>query len=176
MSSSLTTEWQRVEVYSDSLRIKGEMEIEPPLRLSDEVNRLQDFLTLRNSVTEPLMTNYPVVSTNEANCNIARGSIVMILPVGGPPQHNAAMWKEKVRHQIVLNTTAFSMAADVHLDGNEDLLGHFQRYPEDFLPLTRVSAVVVASLSGNSGGGQPQTLQREFALVNPLAIVSFSHH
>jgi hypothetical protein len=68
------------------------------------------------------------------------------------------------------------MAADVHLEPNEDLRLHFDRYPRDFLPITRVSAIMVASLSGMPEGTQPQTLQREFALVNPAAIVSFSLH
>jgi hypothetical protein len=174
MTQSPATEWQQVEVYSGTLRIRGEMEIEPPLRLSDEANRLQEFVTLRNTLTEPLMTSYPVVSTQEENSHVARATIVMILPEGGPPQHNPMMWKEKIRHQVVLNTTAFSMAADVHLEPNESLLTHFDRYPRDFLPITRVSAIVVASLSGMPPGTPPQTLQREFALVNPAAIVSFS--
>ena len=174
MSSGQTTEWQRVELYSGALRITGEMEIEPPLRLSDEVNRLHEFVTLRNTVTEPVMTAYPVVSTTEPNSTVARSSIIMVLPDGGPPQHNPMMWKEKIRHQIVLNTTAFSMAADVHLEPNEDLLKHFDRYPRDFLPITRVSAIVVASLNGMPDGSPPQTLQREFALVNPASLVSFS--
>ncbi|HEV3234864.1 MAG TPA: hypothetical protein VG329_09985 [Candidatus Dormibacteraeota bacterium] len=176
MSQSRTTEWQRVELYSEELRITGEMEIEPPLRLSDEANRLQDWVSLRNTLTEPMLSSYPVVSSEEANSSVARASIVMILPEGGPPQHNPMMWKEKIRHQIVLNTTAFSMAADVHLEPNEDLRLHFERYPRDFLPITRVSAIMVASLSGMPPGTPPRTLQREFALVNPAAIVSFSQH
>ncbi len=176
MGESVSTEWQKVEVYSNALRITGEMEIEPPLRLSDESNRLQDWVNLRNTLTEPLMTSYPVVSSQEENSHISRASIVMILPDGGPPQHNPMMWKEKIRHQVVLNTTAFSMSADVHLEPNEDLPKHFERYPRDFLPITRVSAIVVASLSGMPKGTPPQTLQREFALVNPAAIVSFSQH
>jgi hypothetical protein len=174
VSQGSISEWQGVEVYSSSLRILGEMEIQPPFRLSDEVNRLLEYLTLRNTITEPLITSYPVVSTQEQNSTIAKASVVMILPQAGPPQHNPMMWKEKIRHQIVLNTTAFSMAADVHLEPKLDLLTHFQRNPRDFLPITRVSAIVVASLGGMPAGSPPQTLQRDFALVNPAAIVSFS--
>jgi hypothetical protein len=174
MSFAADTEWQRVEVYSSALLIKGELEIEPPLRLSDEVNRLQDYFMLRNTLAEPLMTSYPVVSTEETSCYVARASIVMILPVGGPPQHNLAMWRQKVKRQVVLNTTAFSMAADVHLEPHEDLRTRFDRFPLDFLPITSVSSVLVASLSGGGSGSEPQTLQREFALVNPASIVSFT--
>ena len=54
------------------------------------------------------------------------------------------------------------------------LLTHLERNTAEFLPVTRVSAVVVASLTGQAEGTPPQTLQREFALVNPNSIVSFS--
>jgi hypothetical protein len=66
------------------------------------------------------------------------------------------------------------MAADVHLEPRISLLAHLERSAREFLPVTRVSAVVVASLTGQAQGTPPQTLQREFALINPQAIVSFS--
>ena len=163
----------QVEVYSMFLRIRGAMDIRPPLRLSDEVNRLEDYLHLQNTVTEPLLSSYPVVSTEEANTSVAKGAVVMITAEGGPPQHNPQMWHEKIRHSVVLNTTAFSLAADVHLEPRVSLASQLQRNSREFLPLTRVSAVVVASLAAG-GSDKPQTLQREFALVNPASIVSFS--
>lgn len=163
----------RVEVYSTFLRIRGSMLIQPPLRLSDEVNRLQDYLQLQNTTTEPLLSSYPVVSAEESNTTIAKSAVVMITAETGPPQHNPMMWKEKIRHQVVLNTTAFALAADVHLEPRVSLALHLERNPREFLPVTRVSAVVVASLAGGPAG-KPQTLQREFALVNPVSIVSFS--
>lgn len=164
-----TGEWQVVEVYSTFLRIRGEMLIAPPLRLSDEVNRLGEFLELRNTTAEPVVTSYPVVSTTETNTTIAKASIVMLLPDGGPPQANSMMWREKIRHQVVLNTTAFSLAADVHLDARETLLNRVEHGPREFIPLTRISAVIVASMAGT-----PQTFTRDFALLNPASIISFS--
>ena len=163
----------QVEVYSTFLRIRGGMEIRPPLRLSDEVNRLQDYLELNDTTTEPLLTSYPVVSPRETNTTIAKAAVVMITAETGPPQHNPAMWKEKVRHHVVLNTTAFALAADLHLEPRISLAQHLAFSPREFLPITRVTAVVVASLAGSSNA-QPQTLQRDFALVNPANIVSFS--
>jgi hypothetical protein len=163
----------RIEVYSTFLRIRGDMQIQPPLRLSDEVNRLLDYLQLQNTTTEPLLSSYPVVSAQESNTTIAKQAVVMITTETGPPQHNPMMWKEKIRHQVVLNTTAFALAADVHLEPRVSLALHLERNPREFLPVTRVSAVVVASLAGVTGS-QPQTLQRDFALVNPASIVSFS--
>lgn len=174
MIQGATSEWQPVELYSTHLRIRGLMLIQLPLRLSDEVNRLQDYLELRNTVTEPLVSSYPVVNSQETNTTIAKQSVVMLLPEGGPPQHNPMMWREKIRHQVILNTTAFSMACDVHLEPRLTFRDHVQRNPRDFIPVTRVSAVVVASLSGGPSGTPPQTLQRDFALVNPAAVVSFS--
>jgi hypothetical protein len=82
---------------------------------------------------------------------------------------NRILWREKARYHVVLNTTAFALSADLHLDPKVSLLDQLQRSEREFIPLTRVSAVVVASL-----GGTPQTLQREFALVNPASVVSFS--
>jgi len=163
----------QVEVYSTFLRIRGEMQIQPPLRLSDEVNRLLDYLQLQNTTTEPLLSSYPVVSAQETNTTIAKRSVVMITTETGPPQVNPMMWKEKIRHQVILNTTAFALAADVHLEPRVTLGLHLERNPRDFLSITRVSAVLVASLAGGPDG-RPQTLQRDFALVNPASIVSFS--
>ena len=62
---------------------------------------------------------------------------------------------------------------DVHLEPRVSLAQHLERNPREFLPVTSVSAVIVASLAGGPSGS-PQTLQRDFALVNPLNIVSFS--
>lgn len=150
------------------------MLISPPMRLSDEVNRLLDYLELRNTTTEPLLSTYPVVSPTETNTTIEKDRVVMILAQESDKGYNPLMWKEKILHHVVLNTTAFSMAADVHLEPRTTLLTHFQRNPRDFLPVTRVSAVVVASLTGMPQGTPPQTIQRTFALVNPANIVSFS--
>src|ERR1700694_2254603 len=148
MSEPTGAEWQPVEVYSTFLRTRGEMLIEPPLRLSDEVNRLLDYLQLRNTTTEPLLASYPMVSPTEANTTISKASVVMILPDGEQTGQNRMMWREKVRHQVVLNTTAFSMATEVHLEPRISLLTHLQRSQRDFLPVTRVSAVLVSSLKG----------------------------
>ena len=174
MSETTGSDWQAVEVYSNLLRIRGAMMISRPLRLSDEVNRLTEYLQLRDTITEPLLASYPVVSPAETNTTIQKASVVMILPDDAQAGQNPMMWRQKVRHQVVLNTTGFSMAADVHLEPRITLLTHLERNPREFLPVTRVSAVVVASLSGQPQGTPPQTFTREFALVNPRSIVSFS--
>jgi hypothetical protein len=162
--------WQAVEIYSTFLRIRGQIGIMPGQRLSDEVNRLVEFLELHNTITEPLLSSYPLVSSQETNTTIAKSSIVLVIPEAekGDPS-NRMLWREKVRQHVVLNTSAFALSADVHLEPRTSLLNHLERNRNEFLPLTRVSAVFVASL-----GGTPQALQRDFALVNPASVVSFS--
>jgi hypothetical protein len=115
-----------------------------------------------------------VVSPVESNTTIEKASIVLIVPESNQTGQSQMMWKEKVRHQVILNTTAFSMSCDVHLEPRISLLTHLERSEREFLPVTRMSAVAVASLMGLAPGAQPQTLQREFALVNPRNLVSFS--
>jgi hypothetical protein len=173
-SQSASSDIQRVDLYSTFLRIQGELVVEPPLRLSDEVNRLVDYVELRNTTTTPLISTYPVVSPVESNTTIEKASIVLIVPESNQTGQSQMMWKEKVRHQVILNTTAFSMSCDVHLEPRISLLTHLERSEREFLPVTRMSAVAVASLMGLAPGAQPQTLQREFALVNPRNLVSFS--
>ncbi len=108
----------RVEIYSASLKITGDLRISPPLRLSDEVNGLTDYIELKNAVTEPLLSS--------------------------------------------------------QLEPRVSLMTHLERYEREFLAVTHLSSVAVASLNGLQPGGQPFTLMRPFALVNPKSIVSFS--
>jgi len=171
----MTGNWHAVEVYSNFLRIRGYIEVYPGQRLTDEVNRLQDFLELRNTVTEPLLASYPIVGSQETNTTIAKSAVVMVVPAGGEepapaePSANPMLRKPKVRHHVILNTTAFSLEADTHLEPNQSLLAQLERNRSEFLPVTRVGAVMVASLGAN-----PQTMQHAFALINPVSIVSFS--
>jgi hypothetical protein len=162
--------WQALELYSTFLRIRGQIRVLPGQRLSDEINRPVEFLQLHNTITEPLLSSYPLVSAQESNTTIAKASVVLAIPEGekGDPS-NRMLWREKVRQHVVLNTSAFALSADVHLEPKVTLLNHLERNRNEFLPLTRVSAVFVASL-----GGAPQTLQRDFALVNPASVVGFS--
>jgi hypothetical protein len=165
-------QWHPVEVYSTFLRIRGYLEVYPGQRLTDEVNRLEDYLQLRNTVTEPLLSSYPVVSPQETNTSIAKGSVVMVVPANpeSPTEGaNPVLRRPTVRHHVILNTSAFALSADLHLEPHITLLTRLQQGHSEFLPVTRVSAVLVASL-----GGTPHTVQQPFALVNPASIVSFS--
>lgn len=162
--------WQQVEIYATFLKLTGEIEILPPERLTDTVNRTGDFMEMRNAQAEPLSVSYPVISRAERTATIAKSSIILIAPVNGsPPPAGSQLWREKVASPVAINTQAFSMVADVHLDPRTTLREQIDRYRGDFIAVTSVSALWVAALTSET-----HALQRPFALLNPAAILSFS--
>lgn len=165
------TYWRPVEVYASFMRVTGEIEVVPPNRLTDVVNRVGDYVELRDGVAEPLSVNYPVLSKREARITIAKQSVILVCPRDqvGDPAGNPAMWREKVAQPAAIHTQAFSMVADVHLEPRRGLRDLLERYRPDFVPVTNVSALWVAGLNAET-----HALQRSFALLNPAAILGFS--
>lgn len=163
------SDWTKVEVYATFMKVSGEMEIVRPDRLTDSLNRFGDYLQLRNSKAEPLSVNYPVLSRSEPRTTIAKSSIILICPMDESHHGNSAMWREKVPHAAAINTQAFSLVGDVHLEARHSLQDHLERYPGDFVPMTNLSALWVTAISSET-----HALQRPFALLNPAAILSFS--
>ena len=165
------TYWRPVEVFATFMKVVGEIEVEPPHRLTDVVNRVGDYLELRAAVAEPLSVNYPVLSKREERTVIAKQSVILISPREqvGDVVGNPAMWREKESRAAAIHTVAFSMVADVHLEPRLTLRDQLERYRTDFLPVTNLSALWVAAL-----GTETHALQRAFALLNPAAILSFS--
>jgi hypothetical protein len=163
--------WRAVEVYASFMKVVGEIEVTPPHRLTDVVNRVGDYVELRNAVAEPLSVNYPVLSKREERTTIAKQSVILVCPKEqvGDIVGNPAMWREKFMQPAAIHTTAFSMVADVHLEPRHTLRDQLERYRTDFLPVTNVSALWVASLNAET-----HALQRAFALLNPATILSFS--
>ena len=163
--------WRPVEVYATFMKVVGEIEVAPPHRLTDVVNRVGDFVELRNAVAEPLSVNYPVLSKREDRATIAKQSVILVAPREqvGDSAGNPALWREKVVQPVAIHTVAFSMVADVHLEPRQTLRDQLERYRTDFLPVTNVSALWVASLTAET-----HALQRAFALLNPATILSFS--
>lgn len=165
------TYWRPVEVYASFMRVSGEIEVAPPHRLTDVVNRVGDYLELRGAVAEPLSVNYPVLSKREARTTIAKQSVILVCPKEQKIEAigNRAMWREKVPQAAAIHTLAFSMVADVHLEPRHTLRDQLERYRTDFIPVTNVSALWVAALNAET-----HALQRSFALLNPATILSFS--
>lgn len=167
----MSSYWRPVEVFATFMKVTGEIEVMPPHRLTDVVNQVGDYLELRGSVAEPMSVNYPVLSHREERTVIAKQSVILVSPKEqvGDVVGNPAMWREKVCQPAAIHTVAFSMVADVHLEPRHTLRDQLERYRTDFLPVTNVSALWVASL-----GAETHALQRGFALLNPAAILSFS--
>jgi hypothetical protein len=162
--------WTQVEVYATFVKLTGELEVIHPDRLSDGVNHPDRFLSLRDTRAEPLSVNYPVLSRVEPQTIIAKSAVILICPLEEPRADPApGALRPKVAHQAVFNSVAFSLVGDVHLDPGESLRQHLEAHPTDFLPLTNVSALWVPALSSETS-----TVQRSFALLNPVAILSFS--
>lgn len=164
------SDWCSLEIYATFMKVTGELEVIGHERLTDSVNRFGDYLQLRNARAEPLSVNYPVISRVEEHTTIAKAAVVMVCPVedlgaGG----TTAMWREKRVHAVSINTIAFSLVADVHLEPRRTLQDHLERFRGDFLPVTNLSALWVAAL-----GSETHAVQRPFALLNPTTILSFS--
>jgi hypothetical protein len=162
--------WTRVEVYATFLKLSGEIEVVRPDRLTDSVNRFGQYIQLRNTRAEPLSVNYPVISRLEPRTTIAKSAVILLCPLEESSEGNSAMWREKVAQPAAINTSAFSLVGDVHLDQRHSLQDHMERYPGDFLPITNLSALWVTAISSET-----HAVQRPFALLNPATILSFSH-
>ena len=166
----LVSGWTQVEVYATFMKLTGEMEVAHPDRLSDSVNRAGRFFSLRDTRAEPLSVNYPVLSRVEPRTTIAKSAVILLCPLEEPAaEPRPETWRRKATHQAVFNTIAFSLVGDIHPDPGETLQEHLEAHPDDFLPVTNVSALWVPALSNDTS-----TVQRPFALLNPAAILSFS--
>lgn len=161
--------WQKVEIYATFMKLTGDIEVLAPERLSDTINRFGNYLEMRDAKAEPLSANYPVLSRTEETATIAKSSVILVCPVDTQPASTSRLWREKVPFPAAINTQAFSMVADVHLDPRATLREHLDRYRGDFIPVTSISALWVAALTSET-----HALQRPFALLNPSAILSFS--
>lgn len=163
------TGWRRVEIYGTFVRVTGEVELAGAERFSDTVNRVGAFLHLRGARSEPLSVNYPVLSRAEPLVAVSKAAVILLCPLDDAREGNPAMWRETVPCAAAFNTAAFTMVGDVHLSPGQNLEDHLERHPGDFLPVTNVSALWITSI-----GGEPQALQRPFALVNPATMLSFT--
>ena len=161
--------WRRVEIYGTFVRVTGEVELGGAERFSDTVNRVGAFLHVRSARSEPLSVNYPVLSRAEPLVAVSKAAVILVCPLDDGREGNPAMWRETVPYAAAFNTAGFTMVGDVHLTPGQNLEDHLERHPGDFLPVTNLSALWITSI-----GGEPQALQRPFALVNPGTLLSFT--
>lgn len=163
------SDWRTLEIFATFIKVTGEVQITPPDRVSDTVNRFGEYLTLRDGKAEPTSMSYPVLSRADSTVTVAKAAVILICPVNDIGDGNAAMWREKTVQPTAINTQAFSMVGDVHLELRHTFEDHLERFPGDFIPVTNVSALWVTAISTGT-----HALQRPFALLNPAAILSFS--
>ncbi|MGH7722049.1 MAG: hypothetical protein ACRENL_04330 [Candidatus Dormibacteria bacterium] len=163
------SDWRTLEIYGTFIQVTGELEIVRPDRVSDSINRFGDYLQLRNGWAEPLSVSYPILSRTEPTLTVAKAAVVLICPRDDSGDGSRALWREKIAHPASINTQAFSMVGDVHLEPRHTLQDHLERSPGDFIAVTNVSALWVTAISSGT-----HALQRPFALLNPAAILSFS--
>jgi hypothetical protein len=163
------SDWRTLEIYATFIKVTGELEIVRPDRLIDAVNRFGDYLQLRNGRAEPMSLSYPILSRTEPRMTVAKSAASLVCPLDDGGDGNPAMWREKVAQPVAVNTQAFSMICDVHLEPRHSLQDHLERFPGDFIPVTNVSAVWITAISSGT-----HAIQRQFALLNPAAILSFA--
>ena len=160
--------WERVELFSSFLKLSGDIEVVPPLRLTDVVNRMTEFLEIQHLTLEPLASTYPVISTVEDSAMVAKRALLMVVPIGETAADQGgrrALLETKVARQVALTIDTFSLVCEVFLEPRLSL----ERSIDDFLPVRNLNAVWLPALTH-----ERVTIQRSFALVHPRQILSFS--
>jgi hypothetical protein len=162
--------WERVELFSSFLKLSGDIEVVPPLRLTDVVNRMTEYLEIEHLSLEPLASTYPVISTIEDAAMVAKRSLLMVVPIG-EAEHGGrrTLLETKVARQVALTIDTFSLVCEVFLEPRLSLRETLERSVDDFLPVRNLNAVWLPALTH-----ERVTIQRSFALINPRQILSFS--
>ena len=164
--------WERIVVFGTFVKLTGDLELVGSQRLTDAVNRLTDFLELRNVTVEPMVTNFPIVTTVEATAEVAKSGIVMIVPLEEEVADGSGrrlLLQHKLVRRVALNAGSFSMVCEVFLDPHHNLRQTLERNVGDFLPVRNMNAIWVPALAG-----EPVTVQYPFALIQPRHILSFA--
>lgn len=159
-----------IEAFGTYVKVTGQLEVLPSDRLSDTVNRFGAYLTLRNALTEPITSGYPVLSRSEPKTMVRKTAIELVCPGDhSDTTGNQFLWRQKSAHTVAITTQGFSLVGEVHLDPRVSLEDHLERYPGDFVPMTNISALWVAAASSET-----MSVQRPFGLLNPQRVVAFS--
>ena len=90
MEGTTVSAWTQVEVYATFMKLTGEVEVAGTDRLSDVVNHADHYLSLRNTRSEPLSVNYPVLSRVEPRTTIAKSAVILICPLDEEPESDHA--------------------------------------------------------------------------------------
>jgi hypothetical protein len=162
--------WRRVEVYTTFLRLSGEVEGSADQRLTELVAGPGPVLELRDAAVEPVTEHHLQLSRDVQRLSVVKTAISLLCPrdqVGETARHREA-WREKQRVAVQLNSEAFSMLGEVHLEPGAALEEHLGSAGTTLVPVTNLSALWL------SAPGEPRAVQRGFALVNCAHLVSFA--
>ncbi len=168
----LVENWERVELYSSFLKLSGDIEVVPPLRLTDVVNRMTEYLEIQHLTLEPLASTYPVISTVEESAMVAKRSLLMVAPIGEPSSDQGGrrtLLEAKVARQVALTIDTFSLVCEVFLEPRLSLRETLDRSMDDFLPVRNLNAVWLPALTH-----ERVSIQCSFALIQPRHILSLS--
>ena len=161
--------WRRVEIYTSFLRLSGELEGSADGRLTDLVAASSPCLELRDAAVEPVTEHHLQLGQGLQVLSVVKAAISLVCPrdqVGETARHREA-WREKERVPVQLNTQAFSMLCEVHLEPGTGLEDHLCADGGGFFPVTALSALWLT-------GPEPRAVQRGFALVNSAHLVGFA--
>jgi hypothetical protein len=164
------THWRRVEIYTSFLRLSGELEGPAEERLTDLVAVPGPCLELRDAAVEPVTEHHLRIGRGVQRLSVVKASISLVCPrdqVGETARHREA-WREKERVPVQLNSQAFSMLCEVHVEPGGSLEDHLCANGGGFFPVTNLSALWL------SGPSEPRAVQRGFALVNSAYLVGFA--
>jgi hypothetical protein len=161
--------WRRVEIYTTFLKLTGEVEGSPDERLTDLVAGPGPVVELCDAAVEPL-TEHHLLTRGVQRLSVVKAAISLVCPsdqVGETARHREA-WREKQRVSVQLNSQAFSMLGEVHLEPGATLEEHLCSTDTALVPVTNLSALWL------SAPGEPRAVQRGFALINCAHLVSFA--
>ncbi|HVS41955.1 MAG TPA: hypothetical protein VMU20_06750 [Candidatus Dormibacteraeota bacterium] len=161
---------RRVEIYTSFLRLSGELEGLADERLTDLVSVPGPCLELCNAAVEPVTEHHLRLGQGVERLSVVKASISLVCPrdvVEEAARHREA-WREKERVSVQLNSQAFSMVCEVHLEPGGELEDHLCGNGVGFVPVTNLSALWL------SGPGEPRAVQRGFGLVNSAYLVGFA--
>jgi hypothetical protein len=132
---------QYLELIGDRLRVAGMADLGRFRRLTDYVNMLQGFFTLR-SVTlltrtgEPTRVTMPELRVRLDDVSLVALRSVEAAPAGMRPPSDATVVVEKIKQRLVLMTPAHIVAGDVHIHAGGSLLHFVDSTDPRFIPMS----------------------------------------
>ena len=153
----------KLELIGERLRAQGVADLGRFRRLTDYVNMLQGFFTLRDVILLSRSGAATRLAMPELRVRLDDVAILAQRQTEGPQRDEGAVVLEKVRQHLVLMTPAHLVSGDVHVHAGGSLLHFVDSTDPRFIPM---SDVRVRWLDDRTRVGH-----FEFALVHRAKIV-----